>query len=474
MKFYLNTELPNIIKYPIGVLSRSDWDDFGHKTSHVLELRLSESEKINFGSVKILQINESRTDIPESFDKLGENFFSLGQSMEYYEKLKELDSFMFKEIREALNDVALDEDLAEIVTEYSGFESSLLRDSESRRVFNEAKYLFYSPEDIEPNYVLKFDFEYSLRASAKINVNFDFVKNDSLPHRINAIIGENGTGKTRLLARLANSLSRSDKKEGVFSPEIPIFSRVITLSYSYFDEFEKPHSTKTYNYKYCGLKTSTGLMTRKQQIAKYQRAIEDIKKQNRLDQWKELLSELFDEDTLDRIDMDISSAIRHLSSGQNILLATLTDVIANIKDTSLILYDEPELYLHPTAVSKLAILLNKLLEEFNSYAIISTHSPLILQDIPSKYVKVIQNFDGRPIIRPLGIECFGEDLTGISEEVFGVTRYNNLYKMWLSELAQKLSYADILELFNNKLSFNAKVFLKTQIDDLSGTDNDKL
>nr|WP_145164552.1 AAA family ATPase [Paenibacillus terrae] len=473
MKFYISTQIPDRTTYPIGVLFRSDWDDYGHKTSYVLELRLSESEKINFGSVKILQINENRTQVPESFEKLGENYFSLGQTMEYYEKLKELDNSLFQDITVALNDVALDEDLAEIVTEHNGFESSLLRDSDSRRVFAEAKYLFYSPENIEPNFVLKFDYEYSL-SNAKLKVNFDFLKNNLLPYRINAIIGENGTGKTRLLVRLANSLSRSDKKEGTFSPEIPVFRRVITLSYSYFDEFEKPNSTKTYNYKYCGLKTSVGLMTRKQQIAKYQIAIEDIKKQNRLTQWKELLSELFNKEILDLIEMDISYAMRQLSSGQNILLATMTDVIANIQDSSLILYDEPELYLHPTAVSKLAILLSKLLDEFNSYAIISTHSPLILQDIPSKYVKVIQYIDGRSTIRPLGIECFGEDLTGISEEVFGVTRYNNLYKIWLSELAQRISYEGILELFNNKLSFNARVFLKTQIDDLSGTDKDTL
>ncbi|MEK3697397.1 AAA family ATPase [Paenibacillus sp. FSL R10-2199] len=471
MKFYLNTEIPKVVKYPFSVLYRSDWDDFGYKTSHNLEVRLNTTSTINLGQVKILQLNENRTKIPDSFDSLGDNYFSLGQSIDYYEKLKDLDKTLFQQIVEALNDVALDEDIAEIVTEYTGFESSLLRDSEARDAWKEAKYLFYSPSDIEPNYVLNFDFEYSVRSSS-LKVNFDFLRNEHLPHRINAIIGENGTGKTRLLARLANSLSRSDK-EGSFFPEVPIFSRVITLSYSYFDEFEKPHSTETYNYKYCGLKTSAGLMTRNQQIAKYQKAIEDIKSQNRLEQWKELLSEIFDEDILDRIDEDISRAVRKLSSGQNILLATITDVIANIKNSSLILYDEPELYLHPTAVSNLAILLGKLLEKFDSYAIISTHSPLILQDIPSKYVRVIQNNEGRPMIRPLGIECFGDDLTGISEEVFGVTRYNNLYKIWLTNLAQILSYEEILDIFNNKLSFNAKVYLKTQIDDITGMDIDE-
>jgi predicted ATPase len=73
-------------------------------------------------------------------------------------------------------------------------------------------------------------------------------------------------------------------------------------------------------------------------------------------------------------------AFETLSSGQNILVMAMAEVVAYITPESVILYDEPELYLHPDALAALARAFDKLLEEFNSYAIIATHSPILLQE----------------------------------------------------------------------------------------------
>ena len=48
-----------------------------------------------------------------------------------------------------------------------------------------------------------------------------------------------------------------------------------------------------------------------------------------------------------------------------------------------LLFDEPELHLHQNATANTMRMFYRLLEEFNSYAIIATHSPLIIQEIPS-------------------------------------------------------------------------------------------
>ena len=64
--------------------------------------------------------------------------------------------------------------------------------------------------------------------------------------------------------------------------------------------------------------------------------------------------------------------------GQYILLCTMTEVIATIEKESLLLFDEPELHLHPNAVANTLRMLYKLLEEYDSYAIFATHSPLIV------------------------------------------------------------------------------------------------
>lgn len=53
----------------------------------------------------------------------------------------------------------------------------------------------------------------------------------------------------------------------------------------------------------------------------------------------------------------------------------------------------------------------RLLEEFDSYAIIATHSPLIIQEIPSKYIRSLT-------IHTPDNECFGENVTKITDDIF--------------------------------------------------------
>lgn len=57
------------------------------------------------------------------------------------------------------------------------------------------------------------------------------------------------------------------------------------------------------------------------------------------------------------------------SSGQQILICTITELIANIENESIILFDEPEIHLHPNAIANMVRMFYRLLDEFNSYAI---------------------------------------------------------------------------------------------------------
>lgn len=125
-----------------------------------------------------------------------------------------------------------------------------------------------------------------------------------------------------------------------------------------------------------------------------------------------------------------------------------------------LLFDEPELHLHPNATANTMRMFYRLLEEFNSYAIIATHSPLIIQEIPSKYIRSLARVNNVLTIHTPDNECFGENVTKITDDIFDVRSTESNYKSILRKLIQKMEYEDILELFNGKLSFNAMIYLK--------------
>ncbi len=64
------------------------------------------------------------------------------------------------------------------------------------------------------------------------------------------------TGKTQLVTTLP--LDIANKKNDNFTPKAPLFSKVITVSYSSFDRFDIPKKTSEFNYVYCGLKDANG------------------------------------------------------------------------------------------------------------------------------------------------------------------------------------------------------------------------
>ena len=138
----------------------------------------------------------------------------------------------------------------------------------------------------------------------------------------------------------------------------------------------------------------------------------------------------------------------------------MTEVIATIEKESLLLIDEPELHLHPNAVANTLRMFYKLLEEFDSYAIFATHSPLIVQEIPSKYVQILSRVDNVLRVRKPALECFGENVTNITNDIFDVNGSESNYKTILKNLSKRMTFDEVLNIFGSALSFNAMIYLK--------------
>jgi predicted ATP-binding protein involved in virulence len=145
----------------------------------------------------------------------------------------------------------------------------------------------------------------------------------------------------------------------------------------------------------------------------------------------------------------------------------MTEIIANIRRDSLLLFDEPETHLHPNAISQLMNVIYELVNKFQSYCIITTHSPLIVQEVLSKSVKVIEKHENLVSVRQIAIESFGANLTTLTEEVFGNREIQKQYKKIINRMISNgKSYDDIVGILEREgfpLSINISLYIKSQL-----------
>lgn len=478
MKYYVSYKNFPISKngreYPCLVLHQDGWDDYSRKTMFRLKYELSPEKSKSVGDIKIMTINDNDgydkdgyLIIDNNFDKLPEGFYSLGQDIGFYNSLKSYFPEAYEGILDDLNDLVSNPGLIEEVEDNPIFKSSLIRFSEAEKALRQGQRVLAGEAADDPFY-----FKFACKVgSATIdhNAEFSFQKKSPLPERIMAIVGNNGTGKTQYLAKMALALS-GEKEYGSFEPSRPPFSKIIAVSYSAFDKFERPGKRRTFSYVYCGLKDKEGFLTAKRLEARYQASVSRIKSENRQHFWFSVLRKIINEEQLESIreelfDKGIFYTVAHnsgglLSSGQSILMYVVTEILANIREQSLILFDEPEMHLHPNAIAKLIKMINALLQKYDSYAILATHSPIIIQEIPSKCVLVFEREGSTPWVRKLNIESFGENISTITKHVFETINTRQNYKDVLDGLAKDNSFDQVSSWFGDRLSLNASIYLK--------------
>ena len=471
MKFYVvkrKTMLPPAAKYPCVLLVPDSWNDFGFQTLFHLfwQPRIGTTREI--GDVKILELGALRTVLPSSFLRLNRRrYCSLGQTLEYYKNVKDLGRRESRDLLRCLSDTAINPIVSARFKNEEGFEKSLLRFSEAEKAYKEARSIF--GKKIRK---AKFKFLFKCRvqgAAGEHAIEFDFQRVNRLPNRIFALVGKNGTGKTQILAHLATTLSGFDET-GEILPARPAFSRVMAISYSAFDRFAKPMNRRSFSYRYFGITEGQKLIRPEILSKKLRAAYRLIKRQHRQAKWAGILKEIIPSDVMDAWGYSLKkngpaglvapNGNSVLSSGHSFLLLVLTQVIANIRNDSLILYDEPEMHLHPNAVANLIRALHKLLREFKSYAVVGTHSPSILQEIPARHIRVLYRQGNIPIVKPPPLETFGENLSTITENVFDTVSVEGTYKEVLDSLARRFKYKEVLDMFNGKLSLNARSYLR--------------
>ena len=145
----------------------------------------------------------------------------------------------------------------------------------------------------------------------------------------------------------------------------------------------------------------------------------------------------------------------------------LSHVFANANLNSLFILDEPEVHLHPKAIMDFLGILGKILSIFDSYAIIATHSPLVIREMMGHNVYLMQRMnDGAFSMSSLPFETFGENIASLYQSIFNYDEKTSLFSKAVRQMVNEgKSFDDINRIMTHKngLSFNASMIINNEI-----------
>ncbi|MGP6175371.1 AAA family ATPase [Corynebacterium sp. A21] len=470
-------------------MRRNTWDDFGFKTFFYAKLYRRQGEVVDLGGVKILQSGQESGDTPfdtSVFDSLDDRYCSLGQDIEYYEKLAALPKDERDAFLQSMRDAATNEEISSAFEQEKGWRTSLLRFGQAEHTLSTAQTIFSGTKATEG--VASFT-HYSRDIEAEIQFGFD--DSGPLPGRCKVLIGYNGVGKTRLLADIARETSKVGQNNGSQKGSGSLaFSAVTAVSYSAFDTFELPPLTdekgrnfndadkspsNTYfGYTYCGLRRLQNGQA-SLQLKSISDLDEEVASAFRLAcsrdtaALKEALADIDKDPSFGRAGLSLSEWIKDhdlsaeklskLSAGQKIVINIIVQLAAHLRSRSLVLIDEPETHLHPPLLAALLRGTQRLLEGFDSFAIIATHSPVVLQEVPAKDVQVVERFGDKVRVFNPQLETFGAGLGELTHEAFGLDNTVADYRAVIRDLASKRSLDEVEDLFPLGLSSQARALV---------------
>ncbi|AJA15880.1 hypothetical protein RPPX_21850 [Pseudomonas putida S12] len=452
------------------VLYADNWDDYGYKTSFHLVVVDGAGVELRIGNVKIgyqgLSEGWAENAMPDEFSSLEPTFFSLGQDVEYYRNLVEfLPPEEVHAILEALGDVAFSKERRNAASAEPAFINSLLRAVNPTTIDHQFKRIL---EGHAP--LTSYDFYYEKTGSdgtAPLSLQFSVDPDVRPSSNVHILIGRNGVGKTTILNGMVASLvTPSDEvySKGCFfdkskwRAKSPLtdddFAGVVSVSFSAFDPFEPPPNQddpgQGMRYRYVGLKHKVvssdgeniwGLKTKpnlcedlanslkvclslEAKKARWINAIRTLESDFNFEEMNLLqLIDVYEDDpseTKHEFVLRSASMLEDMSSGHAVVLLTITQLVETVDEKTLVLIDEPESHLHPPLLSAFTRALSDLLTARNAVAIIATHSPVVLQEVPKSCVSIINRIGETATVDRPEAETFAENVGILTRHVFGL------------------------------------------------------
>ncbi|WP_456024665.1 ATP-binding protein [Pseudomonas protegens] len=120
-----------------------------------------------------------------------------------------------------------------------------------------------------------------------------------------------------------------------------------------------------------------------------------------------------------------------LSSGQKLFSYLVINILGAIRRNSLILIDEPELFLHPALEISFIRMLKSILTNYASKALLATHSLVTVREVPRECVHVFEKTKQGLFIKQPPFETFGGDVQRISSYVFDDKSLSKPHETWI-------------------------------------------
>lgn len=458
----INSVDKKCLQYPcVKLVFNGNWNDYGHKTWYSLWYITSKNSVKYIGDVKIMNIiGDSYNRMESGFHELNDEFCSLGLDYSYYQNLLNIFGKQeAKRLLQALRDSAIDDIIYENFSKESGYRDSLLRDISSEKALREARFILENRKKTEA-YSFKYNFTpvYNKDYTAIWNVPIDY---EAVPYKLTySIVGENAVGKTQLLSDFTRDLIDENNHHNF--ENLPLISSVLVICSSTFDSYNNLGIKRTrIPLNVCSVvqeeNTSNRLEIAINRIIERGTIYKNGSVLTILEKYCRLLDTMLQNDfscnLFEHIVVDdreqvilrngiLKECVKKMSTGQLQIFSLVTYVCAYIHLNSIVIVDEPEVHLHPRMVTHFFCTLNELLAEFLSYAVVATHSPLVVREcVDSNVYMMVRNEYDEPTIKTVPFRTFGEDLTTLYENIFGFQEMNSHFYKTIKDMINKSQYS---------------------------------
>lgn len=339
---------------------------------------------------------------------------------------------------------------------------------------------------------------------------FHFADGDAvLPQRFGIVIGKNGVGKSQTLAQIVDAALAGKPKLTDIRGDRPLFNRILAFypSASMISVFPSDRRKQARIwYRRFSMVSGRSRKTTSDLIVQLARSIEGIGGTNRyeiflkaitaIDGCKDLvlrtkrgeggpvpvqgLNRGAEQETIRRyasintraepVRM-IDGRTYPLSSGELSFLRFAALAGLYIENGSLLLFDEPETHLHPNFISQFVALLDRLLGQTGSAAILATHSVFFVREAVEDQVIVLRSDEDRAITaeRPT-LKTFGADVGAISYFVFGEDQPSRLaLEVEDKIMAEGASWDAVFETYKDRVSLDLLGEIRARVE---GTDRE--
>ena len=496
---------------PAAYLIHDNWNDwFKFRTMYTLYVLGTAGAVVRAGSVKIGQFGMTGTTesaaLPEIFDGLDSRFFSIGQDEDYYQSINELVDLR-EFIYSGLRDCAFNPEIFAAAAEEYVMHESLLRSVSLSSVTGRLHRLAHGNAELT-----HYSFVYALpsvEGTPETELRFEVNPGSSPPSNVHVLIGRNGVGKSRCLSGMIGALLEQQKAPDGHTPgsfrqeraeDTVSFTKLISVSFSAFDPSdplpEKTLGKDRVQYSYVGLKhlPQTVPQPTDKEEERDDRPAGNVPKDTeelanefadsmikcqiglRKDRWGKALKTLETDPLFKEAEVTSLAAtelqgdwrysairlFKLLSSGHAIVLLTITRLVELVEERSLVLIDEPEGHLHPPLLSAFVRAVSDLLIQRNGVAIVATHSPVVLQEVPKACVWLLSRSGPVSRVDRPQLETFGENVGVLTREVFGLEVTHSGFHALIDKAVQSShgNYEVVLQYFSNQMGAEGRAIAR--------------